>query len=87
MGSRQERFTVVFLSFTHTYFHQNFLKLYQTSLNLPHSLPNLLTLENNAHKDKRRVSPGIEPGTTRNIDLEFPRIALLQILPKRVSYR
>jgi hypothetical protein len=24
---------------------------------------------------KRRVSPGIEPGTTRNIDLEFSRTA------------
>jgi hypothetical protein len=35
---------------------------------------------------KRRVSPGIEPGTTRNIDLEFSR-TLLGDLPKRVSYR
>jgi hypothetical protein len=27
---------------------------------------------------KEGVSPGIEPGTTRNIDLEFSRIALLR---------
>ena len=35
---------------------------------------------------KDGVSPGIEPGTTRNIDLEFSRMTNAN-LPKRVSYR
>jgi len=35
---------------------------------------------------KEGVSPGIEPGTTRNIDLEFSRMTDAN-LPKRVSYR
>jgi hypothetical protein len=45
---------------------------------LHHILPHPLHTKSNALTSKRRVSPGIEPGTTRNIDLEFLRNAVRQ---------